>query len=190
MAKGKLKIETGKDNPILRTKSLELRDLKAKTPKLGLPLADFLNGMLGALKDEKGLGIAAPQVGENLRISLTRIDADKNNEILFVMINPRITWRSDERGEEDAAVFVEGDERVNVAEEGCLSLPKYWVNVARASEVSVEFFDGREILKKGRGFKGALSDLPKMVLKLKGINARLAQHELDHLNAILICDKG
>lgn len=190
MAKIKLKIETGKDNPILRTKSLAMRDLKAKTPRLGLHLADFLDGMLGALKGEKGLGLAAPQVGENLRISICRVDADSDREILFVMINPKITWRSDGRGEEDAVVFIEGDENVNIGEEGCLSLPKFWVDVARASGITIEFLDGREVLKKGRSFKGGVADLPKMVLKLKGMNARLVQHELDHLNAIMICDKG
>lgn len=76
----------------------------------------------------------------------------------FALINPEITRRS---------FFKEKEE------EGCLSLPNCFVIVKRPKKISVKYID-----EKGQNQK----------LKTKGLLARIIQHEVDHLNGILITD--
>ncbi len=105
------------------------------------------------LRASKGAGLAAPQVGVSDRICLAYIQRKQ-----VALINPMITWKSEEE--------VSG-------EEGCLSLPGVWLNVLRAREIVVQFtnFSGKSL-----------------ELKLKDFEARVIQHEVDHLNGILILD--
>lgn len=201
----KLKIQTGADNEILRTRSSEVKNVKAKTPRLGLNLNELARGMKKILNDQKGLGLAAPQVGENVRMILVRMNSGGDHEMIFVMVNPEIvesSWEGSEvvgkvkkSGVKSAAVGSSEIENLGkkiedgaqgsweppagagVAEEGCLSLPGYYVNIIRASEITVRFLDGN-------GGK-----LTPMLLELSGLNARVVQHEVDHLDGILICDK-
>ncbi|MBT3864940.1 peptide deformylase [Candidatus Peregrinibacteria bacterium] len=202
MKKFKVNIETEEDNPILRKKSEVVRDFAGITPTGELKLGEFVQEMKKVLDNEKGLGLAAPQVGENIRLILCRLNAGTSSEVVFVMVNPEVIERSDGLGEEDRAVWdpswgevkrgaVSPDGKVEVDEEGCLSLPNYYVNVVRAREIVVKFLDGGVLLKKGKGFRGNGPDggLNQMVLKLEGLNARVIQHEIDHLNAVMICDK-
>lgn len=195
----KLKIQTGADNEILRTRSSEVKNMKAKTPSLGLSLSELARGMKKILNDQKGLGLAAPQVGENVRMILARMNSGSDHEMIFVMVNPEIvesSWKGSEvvgkvkkSGVKSAAVgsseienvgkAIDGivvPEGAEVAEEGCLSLPGYYVNVIRASEITVRFLEGNK--------------LTPMILELGGLNARVVQHEVDHLNGVLICDKA
>lgn len=74
------------------------------------------------------------------------------------LINPVITWRGT---------------RLETAEEGCLSLPDIWLHVTRPADIVVTFLD-----TKGK---------PRE-LKLSDFNARVVQHEVDHLEGILITD--
>ena len=74
------------------------------------------------------------------------------------LINPEIIWSSDE---------------VSVCEEGCLSLPKVWLKIPRAKEIVIRFW----------GEKGKEQER-----KLVGMEARIVQHEVDHLNGRLIVD--
>lgn len=195
----KLKIQTGADNEILRTRSTEVKNMKMKTPRFGMTLGAVARGMKKILNDQKGLGLAAPQVGENVRMILVRMNSGSDHEMIFVMVNPEIvesSWGGMKVAGKVAKTEVEtaGSSEIEnvgkaidgivvpdgaeVAEEGCLSLPGYYVNVIRASEITVRFLDGK-------GSKPA-----PMVLELSGLNARVVQHEIDHLNGILICDKA
>lgn len=142
-----LKIVTGKDNSILRTVSKPVQEVTKKTLKL-------IRDMEAAMELEKGVGIAAPQVGENVRIFLALLD----QKHLVAMINPE---------------FLSRNTTVASAEEGCLSLPGEWGQVERCTEVTIRFLD----------FKGH-----ENTLKLKGFNARVVQHEMDHLDGILFTD--
>ncbi len=74
------------------------------------------------------------------------------------MVNPIITWKS---------------ESTAIAEEGCLSLPELWLNVSRSTEIIVAYET-----ETGK----------KRELKLYGFDARVVQHETDHLDGILITD--
>lgn len=143
-----LTILKGKDNPILRTVSKPVKEVNKKTVKL-------LKEMNESMKKANGVGIAAPQVGRNDRIFLALLD----NKKVVAMVNPEITSYNDEMEE---------------GEEGCLSLPGLWGQVARFTEVTVNYLDAGGQERR---------------VKLKGFNARVIQHEMDHLNAKLFIDR-
>jgi len=153
-------IQTGRDNSILRSQSENITALTEEHRVL-------IQEMKRMVKDVKGLGLAAPQVGKNLRIFVLHVTlqqvhavdgAKKHIIIPEVLINPKITFFSQEE---------------NIMEEGCLSLPGIYYNITRPKEIEVEYYD--EQFKKQR-------------LRDDGIVARVIQHEVDHLNGILFID--
>ncbi len=148
----KLKIVTGEDNPILRAVSSEVRNFNSE-------LKSFVKAMKVAMEKAKGLGIAAPQVGKNIRVFLTTLNFRKKDEILVAMVNPVIEKFSEEK---------------EIDEEGCLSLPNRYGKVERSKSVKVKFQDLDGNWQK---------------MELEGLNARVVQHELDHLNGVLFIDK-
>ena len=105
----KLQIVKGEDNPILRAVSTEVKIFNSE-------LKSFAKQMKEAMIKAKGLGIAAPQVGKNLRIFIVTLNYGSENEIMIYMVNPKILKFSTE---------------TEVAEEGCLSLPGVYGNVER-----------------------------------------------------------
>ena len=124
-----LKILTGEHQKILRTKTKPVAEVTKDVQTL-------LKNMEETTVDADGLGLAAPQVGSDLRVCVARIKGR-----LTPLVNPEITWKS--------AV-------TETSEEGCLSLPT----------------------AKGE---------PKE-LTLKDMDARVVQHETDHLDGKLIVD--
>lgn len=147
-----LEIQKGTDNKILRAQSVEVKKIDAKIKKL-------IVDMIETMKDADGIGIAAPQVGVNLRIYIARLNFGTDNELIVPMLNP---------------VFLEHSDFTEPGEEGCLSIPKKFGIVKRAKNITVKFMD----------IKGQTR-----VLELEDLNARIMQHETDHLNGTLIADK-
>lgn len=111
----------------------------------------LIRDMEETMKRAEGVGLAAPQVGQSLRVCIALLSGKTT-----AFINPRITWRSSEE---------------HTAEEGCLSLPDTWVLVPRARAIAVRFQN-----KKGKEEERRLEELP----------ARILQHEIDHLDGVLI----
>jgi peptide deformylase len=148
----KLKIQTGENNSILRTKSVEVR-------KFDTALKTFAKVMKATMAANKGLGLAAPQVGENIRMVLLTLNYDQDEEKVMVMVNPVITEFSGE---------------MELGEEGCLSLPGIYEKVERHAGLTVEFFN----------VEGA-----RQILSLSGLDAREVQHETDHLDGVLFIDR-
>ena len=147
-----LPIVTGLNTKILRTKC-------QKVEKFDSELKLLVQNMKDTMVKAKGLGIAAPQVGVDARLFLVIIGYDSKNPVTVAMVNPEIVYLSDE---------------LEIAEEGCLSLPEQYGDVARAKELVVEFFD----IKGGR-----------KSLRLGGLDARIVQHEFDHIEGVLFVDK-
>ncbi|MFA6917915.1 MAG: peptide deformylase [Candidatus Gracilibacteria bacterium] len=147
-----LEIQTGENNPILRTKSV-------RVGKINAVLKKFAKDMRETMIAKDGLGLAAPQVGENLRMIIVTMNYGASNAIVMTMINPEILSHGEE---------------VYIAEEGCLSLPKRFENVERFKEVVVEFTD---------------LDGGEHTLKLANLDARVVQHEVDHLDGVLFIDR-
>jgi methionyl-tRNA formyltransferase len=111
------------------------------------------------MKNAKGLGLAAPQVGLNIRFILVVLGFDTKEERVLTMVNPEITYESDEKV---------------IGEEGCLSVPGTFGNVERCQTIVVSFQD-----IKGRAH----------TLKLSEMDARVVLHEIDHLNGVLFTER-
>lgn len=126
-------------DPVLRKRARELSDRERARVADGL-----IERLFAAMKATNGAGLAAPQIGESLRVFVAGRDS---------FVNPVITDRSAE---------------TDVQEEGCLSLPGVLVPVRRNLRVTVQTA-GRRVV-------------------LEGIAARVAQHEIDHLDGKLITD--
>lgn len=141
-----LNILTGADHPTLRKKTTEVKKVTREVLKL-------LRDMEVTLRAAEGVGLAAPQVGTSLRVCLAMLQGK-----VTPLINPRITWRSEE---------------TIVDQEGCLSLPGVWLQIPRACAVTLRY----------RDVKGKAQER-----RLEGFDARVVQHEVDHLDGILIID--
>ena len=148
----KLKIVTGEDNDILRAKSKPIL-------KFDGALKKFVKSMKDTMIGANGLGIAAPQVGKNIRVFLVTLGVKTKEEQVVTMVNPEILKFSKETA---------------VDEEGCLSLPGRYGKVRRSVRVQVQFF---------------AVDGVRQVLDLADLDARVVQHELDHLDGVLFIDK-
>ncbi|MBO4700154.1 MAG: peptide deformylase [Alphaproteobacteria bacterium] len=139
---------------------LVLREKCTPVDNITPEILKTMDDMVQMMRDQNGVGLAAPQVGVTRRF-LVMMEPDSGK--VFKMINPRITSHSSD---------------TVVMEEGCLSvlgpddLPVY-ANVARPSVVNAEWtgVDGK-----------------KYVAEMSGIMARIVQHETDHLDGILFID--
>ncbi len=159
-----LKIITN-PNPILRKKSAEIsqKDVSSKEIK------ELCSGMEKLMIASDGVGLAASQVGKNIRIivinadeAVKRASSLKINAVkgLIYMVNPKITKKSFAR---------------EWGEEGCLSIPDVFGQVRRHKKITCRYFglDGKQIK-----------------LNAAGLLARVIQHEIDHLDGILFIDKA
>ena len=118
----------------------------------------LVEDMFETMYKAPGVGLAAIQVGEARRIvtvDTAKKDEPKNPQ---VFINPEIVWSSDEK---------------NTYEEGCLSIPEYYEEVERPSEVKVRFMD----------LDGKIQEVAA-----NGLLATVLQHEIDHTNGVLFID--
>ena len=139
-------------NPILREKSKEVIKISKKIKTL-------VQDMLETMYHSNGVGLAAPQVGENLRIFVIDVSDPQGPIDPIVFINPKIIKKS-------GAIS---------SYEGCLSFPKAYTRVRRYSNVMVKALDlnGRPFIKEAKD-----GDLL----------ARAIQHEFDHLDGKLFID--
>lgn len=123
-----LNIQTGQNNPILRKKAEEVKKVNAQIKQLALDMAETME-----VKD--GIGLAAPQVGQLLRIIVVK---PKPNQETLILINPQIKKFSRKK---------------DVMEEGCLSLPNLSVPVERPVKITGQALDlnGQKIKIKAKG---------------------------------------
>ncbi len=142
-------------DPILRQK-LKPTDFKTLEPILPQLIKDMEETCLSV----HGVGLAANQIGLSYRMAVILVpSSDKKNAPLkrVVIINPELV---EKRGEV-------------VEEEGCLSLPGLWVEIPRATDVTLEFTDETGTLQRVRA---------------RGLLAKAFQHEMDHLDGQLFID--
>ena len=138
--------------PSLREKSKEVHKVSKK-------IKDLVKDLLDTLYSQNGVGLAAPQIGENYRIFV--IDTSSGDEPLnpMVFINPKII--------KESGAFI--------SNEGCLSFPEVYTDVRRYFNVMIKAMD-----ENGRSF---VIDAKDGSLIVKAI-----QHEFDHLEGILFID--
>lgn len=144
-------------NPILRkvSKPVGTIDKKIKT------LIQDLKDTLAVQKDPEGVGLAAPQIGVNLRV----FAVDFKN-LKRIIINPEVL--------EIKNLTKETKKKKSEILEGCLSLPHYYGPLTRDSYVKLKYLDenGKEIEEEFNDF-----------------NAQIMLHEIDHLNGFLFVDR-
>jgi len=112
-------------------------------------IRELVRNMAQTMYDAPGVGLAATQVDVHERVVV--IDVSEHGNELRVLINPEITWKSDER---------------EVCEEGCLSVPGVYDKVERAERVRVKALN-----ENGEAYE----------FEADGLLAVCVQHELDHL---------
>ncbi len=143
-------------HPVLRQQARALEKHDIKTPAF----QQFIDDMIDTMREYSGVGLAAPQVHQSLRIFVALLDAEgEGEESPIVLINPEFEIVGDD--------IVEGWE-------GCLSIPDIRGRVPRAATINVTAFD-----RTAKRVQINASDFP----------ARVIQHETDHLDGILFVDR-
>lgn len=152
-----------RDHVVLRKKAAEVPLDEIQSPKIQKIVADMKESLES---QDDGVAIAAPQIGESLRIfvvsgraiSMIKDIEERSADIVF--INPKIVKLSKE---------------TELLEEGCLSVRYLYGKVKRSTRATVEAYD-----ESGTKFKmgGA------------GLLAQIFQHETDHLDGVLFTDKA
>ncbi len=141
----------------------ELRRKSKKVRRIDDEIIRLLDDLVETMVAGGGIGLAAPQVGENVRViafgELVEAGEDEEPEmVIHRLINPRVV---------EAEGEVEGTE-------GCLSLPTLHGVVLRPQRVVVEGISG---------------DGEKVAIGIEGWSARAVAHEIDHLNGKLFVDR-
>jgi len=136
----------------------KLRLISKPIERVDDPLRKLLDDMVDTMHEAPGIGLAAIQIAEPLRMLV--VDLAKKDEPAspLFFINPEIVWSADDR---------------SVYEEGCLSIPEYYEEVERPARVRARFVD-----REGK---------PQEILA-EGLLATVLQHEIDHLDGVLFID--
>jgi peptide deformylase len=133
--------------------------LKCKpVAKVDAKVARLMDDMLATMYAAPGIGLAAPQVGVTQRIIVLDVAREGDKPAPLKMANPEIVWASDE----DV-----------IYNEGCLSLPEHYADVARPKAIRVRYLDHQNEIRE---------------LEAEGLLATCIQHEMDHLDGILFVD--
>lgn len=135
-----------------------LRQVSRPVERFDETLRKFTEDMFETMYAAPGIGLAAVQVAEPIRLIVMDVAKDGEEKKPMVFINPRIISSSDTR---------------SVYEEGCLSIPDYYAEVERPAEVQVEYLD--------------IAGKPQL-LEAEGLVATCIQHEIDHLDGVLFID--
>ena len=151
-------------HPILRAKARPVTSAEIASPRI----QQLIDDMIETMREYSGIGLAAPQVHEGLRLFVAGIrptdaapkDLTGDEEMpLIVVVNPKIT---------------PVDDLVEAGWEGCLSIPDVRGLVPRAVDIRVDGYD-----RHGK----------KTTLNAQGLPARVIQHETDHLDGVLFFDR-
>ncbi|TIX37173.1 MAG: peptide deformylase [Mesorhizobium sp.] len=135
-----------------------LRQVSRPVERVDGDLRKLAGDMLDTMYDAPGIGLAAIQVGEPLRMLVIDLTKEDETPAPHVFINPEILESSDQH---------------SVYEEGCLSIPDYYAEVERPAAVRVKYLDR----------DGKLQEI-----EAEGLMATCLQHEIDHLNGVLFID--
>ncbi|KQZ82964.1 peptide deformylase [Mesorhizobium sp. Root157] len=135
-----------------------LRQSSKPVERVDAPLRKLADDMLATMYDAPGIGLAAIQVGEPVRMLVIDLAKEDEAPAPHVFINPEILESADAR---------------SVYEEGCLSIPDYYAEVERPAGVRVKYLD---------------RDGKEQEIMADGLMATCLQHEIDHLNGVLFID--
>lgn len=135
-----------------------LRQVSEPIKKIDASVRKLVDDMFETMYAAPGVGLAAVQVGTPKRVLTMDLSKKEEPKNPQVFINPEIVWSSPEKA---------------TYEEGCLSIPEFYGEVERPAQVKVKYLD----------IKGETREVAA-----NGLLATVLQHEIDHLNGILIID--
>ena len=118
----------------------------------------ILDDMLQTMYNAPGIGLAAVQIGILKRLIVIDVSKKEEEKKPLFLINPEITYQSKE---------------TSIYEEGCLSLPGHFVEIERPAKCKINYID----------YHGK-----KAEFEAEGLLSTCVQHEIDHLNGILLID--
>ena len=144
-------------HPVLRAKAKALDKAIVKSPAI----QKLIDDMMETMAEYHGVGLAAPQVHEGLRLFVASLDSERGEEPSepVALINPEVSPIGTEMRDDW---------------EGCLSIPDIRGKVPRHLEVRLRALD---------------RDGDPIELRARGFSARVIQHETDHLDGILFFDR-
>jgi peptide deformylase len=148
--------------PVLQFPDPRLKRVSRPIEKITDEIRALAQDMLDVMYDEPGIGLAAPQLGEPLRLIVLdtqwKDEESGGEKSPLVLVNPEIVAR------EGTVIWTEG----------CLSVPDFTADVERAERVRVRGLDlaGREVVEEA-----------------DDLRAVCFQHELDHLDGVLFIDR-
>ena len=144
--------------PLIILPDPKLRLVSKPVEQVDAPLKKLAGDMLETMYDAPGIGLAALQVGEPIRMLVIDLAKEGEPKAPQIFINPEVVESSDER---------------SIYEEGCLSIPDYYAEVERPAKVRVKFVDERGQPQE---------------IEAEGLLATCLQHEIDHLDGVLFID--
>jgi peptide deformylase len=143
---------------ILTAPDPRLKQKAKRVTRVDESIRQLMDDMLKTMYAAPGIGLAAPQVGEGVRVLVIDIGKNPEDRAPLRMANPEIVWASD-----DDVTF----------EEGCLSVPEHYADVIRPKSVKVRYLDE--------------NDQPRELLA-EDLLSTVVQHEMDHLDGVLFID--
>jgi peptide deformylase len=146
-------------HPVLRRKARRVEPTEIRQAGF----QKFIDDMIDTMNEYHGIGLAAPQVHESVRLILVGMNEDEGDEDSDLRVVPFVNPEID--------VLVQ-----DLVEdwEGCLSIPDVRGRVPRAPAIRLRAYD-----RRGK----------QIEMKLNGYPARVVQHETDHLDGVLFIDR-
>lgn len=148
---------------IVKSGDRVLRDVSRPVQKIDKKILSLIGDLTDTLKTQKepeGVGLAACQVGVNLRI-FVMLSKGK----IVPVINPEMVSLSKEK------ISLKKD---NSIMEGCLSLPNYYTPLVRSKEITLKYLTPEN---------------KAVTATFAGFEAQIVQHEMDHLNGVMFLDR-
>jgi peptide deformylase len=144
--------------PIITAPDPRLKVKARPVDKVDDDIRRLMDDMLSIMYAAPGIGLAAPQVGEAVRVVVLDVAGRDEEPQPMRLANPEIVWASEE---------------VVACEEGCLSLPDHYADVERPARVRVRYLDYQNEIRE---------------IEADGTLATCLQHEMDHLEGVLFVD--
>jgi peptide deformylase len=144
--------------PIIILPDPKLRLVCERIERVDGALKKLMDDMIETMHDAPGVGLAAIQIAEPIRLVVIDVARKEEPPNPQVFINPEVVWSSAER---------------STYEEGCLSIPEYYAEVERPASVRARYLDR----------DGETRDI-----LAEGLLATVLQHEIDHLDGVLFID--
>ena len=144
--------------PLVKAPDPRLKLVSKPVDSIDKELKRFMDDMIETMYANKGIGLAAIQIGVPKRVAVIDLDPQGPNSKPLYLINPVIVEKSEER---------------STYNEGCLSVPEFWEDVHRAARLTVEYTNERG---------------EKERVEADGLFATCLQHEIDHITGLLFID--